>query len=84
MDMPMTQYHYTVIIEPDLDEGGYVANVPVLGIATQGETLDEVRQMVQEAIAGYLEGLKQEGQPIPVESASLAAQIRTEQIAVQL
>ena len=75
---------YTVVIEPDLDEGGFVATVPVLRIATQGETLDEVRQLVHEAIAGYLEGLKQEGQPIPVESETQAAQIRTEQVAVQV
>lgn len=83
-DPVMTQYHYTVIIEPDLDDGGFVANVPLLGLATQGETLEEVRQMAQEAIAGYLEALRQAGQQIPVESADLATQIRMEQVAVQV
>jgi antitoxin HicB len=80
----MAQYHFTVVFEPDLDEGGYVATVPVLGIATQGETLDEARSMAQEAIAGYIEALQQEGQPIPVEPDSLAAQIRTENLAIEV
>jgi len=80
----MTQYTYTVLFEPDIDEGGFVASVPALGIASQGETLDEARQMIQEAIAGYIEGLQQEGQPIPLEPAELAAQLRTEQVAVQV
>lgn len=80
----MTQYKYTVVIVPDMESGGFVATVPVLGLATQGESLDEVRQMVQEAISGYIEGLKQEGQSISVESDAMAAQIRTEQVAVQV
>ena len=52
----MREYKYTVIIEPDLDNGGSVATVPVLGIATQGEPLPETRRMVREAISGYIEG----------------------------
>ena len=80
----MTQYNYTVVFEPDFAEGGYVATVPVLGIATQGESLEEARAMVQEAILGFIEGLQQEGQPIPEESSDVAQQIRTEQVAVHL
>lgn len=80
----MTQYQYTVIIEPDLEEGGFVATVPILGIATQGESLDEVRLMIQEAIAGYLEGLKQENQPIPIESDAAGTLVRMEHVAVQV
>lgn len=80
----MTEYNYTVIFEPDLDEGGYVASVPALGIATQGESLDEARLMVREAIVGLLEGLRQEGQPIPEEGVDVASQILTERVAVQL
>lgn len=63
----MAQYAYTVLFEPDPEEGGYVATVPALGIATQGETLEEARRMAQEAISGYLEGLLQEGQTVPEE-----------------
>ena len=80
----MAKYSYTVIFEPDAEEGGYVAHVPVLGIATQGETLEEARAMVQEAIAGYVEGLQQEGQEVPVEPEQWADRFRTEQVAVSV
>jgi predicted RNase H-like HicB family nuclease len=81
----MTQYSYTVVFEPDVElAGGYVASVPALGIATQGESLEEARTMVQEAILGCIEGLQQEGQPIPQERSEVAQQIRTEQVAFHL
>jgi len=58
---------YTVKIEP-CEEGGYWAYVPALpGCFTQGETLDEVASMAQEAVEGFLEVLAEKGQPIPVE-----------------
>lgn len=38
------------------DEGGYWAEVPALpGCFTQGQTLDEVRERVREAIATHLD-----------------------------
>ncbi|MEX1997652.1 MAG: type II toxin-antitoxin system HicB family antitoxin [Candidatus Andersenbacteria bacterium] len=80
----MAEYTYTVIFEPDLKEGGYVATVPVLGIATQGETLEETRAMVQEAIHSYLEGLQKARQIIPQESTDISKQVRTEHVAVQV
>lgn len=80
----MTRYEFTVVFEPDPEDGGYVAHVPALGIATQGETLDEARVMVQDAIAGFIESLKQAGQPIPVEPAALHSQIHLEQITVSV
>ena len=66
--MPVTserRFNYTVLFEP-AEEGGYVAHVPALpGLWTQGETIAEARQMVKEAIAGYIEGLIKSGDPIP-------------------
>jgi predicted RNase H-like HicB family nuclease len=45
----------TVMIH-EADEGGYWAEVPALpGCFTQGETLDEVRERVREAIAAHLD-----------------------------
>jgi hypothetical protein len=44
-----TAYRYTVLFER-APEGGYVATIPVLGIATQGETLREARAMARDAI----------------------------------
>lgn len=59
--------HYTVVFEP-AEEGGYVAHVPALpGLWTQGETLTEAREMVKDAIAGYIEALLKSGDPVPTD-----------------
>lgn len=59
---------YTVHIE-SAKEGGYVAHFPALpGCHTQGETLEEVIAMAKDALAGYLEWLQEDGQPLPVET----------------
>jgi len=79
----MHEYTYTVIFEPDLDDGGWVASVPALRLATQGESLPEARRMAREAIAGYIEGLRAEGLPIPREPRRLVRQIRAERIAIK-
>jgi antitoxin HicB len=58
-------YEYTVIIEP-AEEGGYIARVPALDdLTTQGETLEEVKLMVKDAIQCYIETLQQNHLPIP-------------------
>ena len=61
----MAEYSYTVIYEP-AEEGGYVAFVPALpGLVTEGDTYEQTRGRVKEAIEGYLESLLKDGQPIP-------------------
>jgi predicted RNase H-like HicB family nuclease len=61
----MSEYRYTVLFEP-AEEGGYVATCPALpGLVTEGDTLDEAREMVRDAIRGYLESLHRDGLPIP-------------------
>lgn len=61
----MAEYTYTVLFEP-ADEGGYVVFCPALpGLVTEGDTYDEARERVEEAIEGYLESLLKDGQPIP-------------------
>jgi predicted RNase H-like HicB family nuclease len=63
----MPTYRYTVVFEP-AEEGGYVVHVPALnGAATQGETLEEAREMAKDLIAGYLEALAKDGIPAPIE-----------------
>ena len=58
---------YTVIFEP-AEEGGYVVSVPILpGCTTQGETFEEATENIRDAIRGYLEVLKEEGESIPQE-----------------
>ena len=40
----------------EAEEGGYWAEVPALpGCVTQGETMDEIRANLREAIEGWLE-----------------------------
>ena len=35
------------------------------GLVTEGETLEKARAMAKDAIGGYLESLRKDGQPIP-------------------
>jgi len=59
---------FRVIIEPDLEDGGYVVSCPSLpGCHSQGDTLEEALANIQEAIAGYVESLKKHGEPVPAE-----------------
>ncbi len=47
--------HVKVVFEPS-DEGGYTVFVPSLpGCVSEGETLDDARRNIREAIALYLE-----------------------------
>jgi antitoxin HicB len=60
---------YTIILEPDPDEGGYTVTVPALpGCITQGETVEQCIERAQEAITGYIESLIAEGEPVPEET----------------
>ncbi len=56
--------NYVVIVEQSDD--GYSAFVPDLpGCITVGETLEDIRANIGEAIALYLEGLEEKGLPVP-------------------
>ena len=62
-----TEYSYTVIFEPS-EEAGYTVTCPSLpGLVTEGNTLEEARDMAADAIRCYLESLQKDGLPIPVE-----------------
>lgn len=53
--------HYAVVIHED-PEGGFWAEVPALpGCYSQGETVDELKHNIREAIAGVLEVLREQG-----------------------
>jgi predicted RNase H-like HicB family nuclease len=53
--------NFAVVIHED-PEGGYWAEVPALpGCYSQGETIDELKKNVREAIAGVLETMEQQG-----------------------
>ncbi len=62
---------YAIVIEKATD-GGYGAYAHDLpGCVGMGSTKDEVRQNMVEAIQFHLEGLKQEGLPIPESEAEV-------------
>ena len=55
---------YVVILEPS--ETGFGAYAPDLpGCVAVGETREETLQLMKEAISFHLEGLREDGQPIP-------------------
>jgi predicted RNase H-like HicB family nuclease len=68
---------YAVVIEKA--EGNYSAYVPDLpGCVATGATIEETEAEIREAIAFHLEGMREDGQPIPeatskVEYIELAA-----------
>ncbi len=62
---PIKILNFTVVMTPDVT-GGYVVTCPALpGLVTEGDTLEEARAMATDAIQGYLESLKKDGEPIP-------------------
>ena len=59
---------YAVVIEREGDSfGAYVPDL--LGCVAVGESEEEVRQLIREAIAFHLEGMREGGEPIPLPSA---------------
>lgn len=61
----MKAYNYTVIFEP-VAEGGYDVIVPAIPeICTFGNTLEEAREMAEDAIRCYLESALANNEPIP-------------------
>jgi antitoxin HicB len=56
--------NYTVLMTPD-ETGGYVVTCPALpGLVTEGDTLEEAREMAADAIRGYIESLQKDGEQI--------------------
>jgi antitoxin HicB len=59
---------YTIVLDPDVEDGGYTVTVPFLpGCITQGETLEQCIERAREAIAGHIAALQETGQPVPEE-----------------
>jgi predicted RNase H-like HicB family nuclease len=58
---------YAVVIERA--KGNYSAYVPDLsGCVTTGATVEEVERNIKEAVAFHLDGLREDGLPIPAPS----------------
>jgi len=63
-----SEMKYLVVYEKSSTSwGAYVPDLPGLGVV--GDTLDEVKELIREAIELHLEGMRQHGDPIPDPSA---------------
>lgn len=60
---------YIVVVE-QADDGSFSAFVPDLpGCVTSGDTIDEVRTMIEEAVAAHVDSLRRHGEPVPQPAA---------------
>ena len=67
---------YTIIVY-EAEEGGYWTKVPALpGCGSQGETLDETMANTKEAIESHIIALREDGQEVPTERASMYSGIK--------
>ncbi len=77
------EFNFTVIFEP-AEEGGYIVICPALpGLVTEGDTLEEARQMARDAIRAYLESLHKDGLPIPPDKEIMLEPVK-EKVSVTL
>ncbi len=76
-------FRYNVIFQPE-PEGGFTVIVPSLqGCVSYGKTLDEARKMVIDAIGGFVECMREDGEEIPLREiprGTLMAILRESQI----
>ena len=61
---------YLIVYEKsDTGWGAYAPDLPGVGVA--GKTLDEVKELIREAIAFHLEGIRAHGDPMPAPSSTV-------------
>lgn len=78
--MKKSHFRFNVVFRPE-PEGGFTALVPALpGCVTYGRTLDEAREMVRDAVRGYIESLRKHKEPIPSDEDTLVASLELEDV----
>ena len=74
------EYGYNVVFERQ-PNGGHCATVPTSGyLTTEGDALEEAREMVKDMIALYLESLCEDGLELP--EPDIHTEVLTERISV--
>jgi predicted RNase H-like HicB family nuclease len=69
---------YSVLLEPINEpefQGYYYAHIPTLDLTTHGQGIEGALSAAQELIEGWIAEKRTHGEPIPVETKSLIAQI---------
>jgi antitoxin HicB len=62
---------FRVVVEPDLEDGGFVASTPTLkGVYGQGETHEEAVRDFQAALDFTLRAMTEEGEELPASDES--------------
>ena len=61
------KYAYIIEKAPDGSYSAYVPDLP--GCTTCGDSLDEVRQLIAEAVKLHIESLREHGEPVPPPSS---------------
>lgn len=62
---------YVYVIEKAAD-GSFSAYVPDLpGCTTSGDTADEVRQNIKDAVSTYIDSLREHNEPVPSPSSTV-------------
>ena len=63
--------NYRIIVEPDKQTGtgkaGYTAYCPTLGVADDGDTIEEAVKNVRDAIDIYVKSLIDDKLPVPID-----------------
>jgi len=63
----MKKYKFRIIIEQD-EDGIYIASCPALqGCYSQGDTIEEAKKNIEEAIRLHIEARQSVGEPVPIE-----------------
>lgn len=63
--------NYRIIVEPDEQTGtnklGFTAVCPTLGVADDGDTIEQAIQNVRGAIQAYVDSLIEDNLPVPID-----------------
>ena len=70
--MQTTVLNYRIVIEPEAQTGtkkpGFTAYCPTLGVADDGDTVEEAIKNVRGAIKAYIDCLREDKIPVPVDN----------------
>lgn len=70
---------FTVILTPDLEDGGYTVECPTIpGCISEGDTIEDALSNVKEAIEGCLESLASRQQPLPLDGTVIVATVEAQ------
>lgn len=73
--MKQTKIHYNLIFRPE-PEGGFTVLVPSLpGCISYGKNFEEAREMISDAIEGYIKSLRKHKETIPNDNKSFVTSL---------